>query len=199
MKKTGHVFALNRTKLIERDKQYLMAGSAEKKVRREAYTLAFNKFYPLVFNIVYNKTGNKYDADDICQEIFLIFFEKFEEVQNHRKWLFGTIRNVLIRYYNRKTKTDVDVENLLDDIGFSYVNGFKDLRIMVNDAVENVDLNEEEKMLIDYIAYNRYSYNNVGKIMGLTKKQVIYRYSRAVRKIIGYLREKGIHNIEDLL
>lgn len=174
-------------------------ATAAKKAKREEYTLAFNKYYPLVFNIVLSKVGNEHDADDICQEIFLAFFEKFEEVENHRKWLFGTIRNIVIRHYEKKSKSDIDIENIMNDISFSYVNGFRDLRIMVNDAVNNVELDEEETMLIDYIAYNRYSYNNVSRIMGLTRKQVIYRYSRAVDRILRYLKEKGIHNIEDLL
>ncbi len=176
-----------------------MSAAAEKRAKREEYTLAFNKYYPLVFNIVLSKVGNEHDADDLCQEIFLAFFEKFEDVENQRKWLFGTIRNVVMRHYEKKSRSDADVEDIINDISFSYVNGFRDLRIMVNDAVSSVGLDEEDTMLIDYIAYNRYSYNNVSKITGLTRKQVIYRYSKAVEKILHYLREKGIHNIEDLL
>jgi len=176
-----------------------MNGPLSKKEKRIAYTKVFTEYYPFVFNTVYAKIGNEHDAGDICQEVFLIFFEKFEEVENPRKWLFGTMKNVVKQFYGRRYKSDIDIDSIFDDDGLLYVNGFRDTRLIIREAVDNSEISEEERMLLDYIAFNGYSYSNAGMIMGLSKKQVFLRYSRAVKIILNYLADRGITNIEELL
>lgn len=176
-----------------------MNNASSIKKKRNIFTKVYTEYYPYVFNTVYSKIGNEHDAGDICQEIFLIFFEKFEMVENPRKWLFGTMKNVVLRYYERKNKSDVDIDSIFNDDGLIYLNGFRDTRLIIQEAVENSMLSDEEKMLLDYIAFNGYSYSNAGIIMGLSKKQVFLRYSRAVKIILNYLKTRGINNIEELL
>lgn len=178
-----------------------MSNKSAKIEKREKYTEIYDKYYPLIFNTVFSKVGNKFDTNDICQEIFIIFYEKFEDVENYRKWLFGTLRNVILRYYEKKSKkeSDADIDLTFDDVGLTYVNGYKDTRIIIQDAIDNINITEEEKLMLDYIAFNNYSYSNVGKIMGLSKRQVGYTYLAVVKRILLYLRENGITNIEDLL
>ena len=169
------------------------------KSKREDYTEIYSQYYPYVFNTVFSKIGNEHDANDICQEIFIIFFEKYEQVDNPRKWLFGVMRNVLFRYYEKKSKVDVDIDTVFDDVSLTYVNGFRDTRIIIEEAIENIDLSEQERLILEYIAFNNYSYTNVGKIMGLSKRQVGYKYLGIVTKVTDYLKKKGITDIEELL
>ncbi|MCP4134114.1 MAG: sigma-70 family RNA polymerase sigma factor [bacterium] len=176
-----------------------MSERFAKRAKRDSYTFAYNEYYPLVFNTVYSRIGNREDANDICQEIFLIFFEKFEGVDNYRKWLFGTMRNVVLRFYERKSSPEVDVDKMFDDMSMAYINGFRDARIVISDVIENIGISEEERVLFDYIAINNYSYGNTGKILGLSKKQVILRFGKIAKIILLALKEKGIHDIGDLL
>ncbi len=169
------------------------------KTKRETYTQVYSDYYPYIYNTVYGKTNNEDDTHDICQEIFIILYEKFETVENHRKWLFGTMRNVIFRYYEKKSKTPVDIDNVFGDISLTYVNGFKDTRIIIEEAIAEVDLTEEETLILDYIAFNNYSYNKTAEAIGLTKRQVGYKYLGAVKKILSNLESKGVKNIEDLL
>ncbi len=172
---------------------------AVKSKKREEFSKAYIEYYPLLFNTVFTKVGSKENADDICQEVFLIFYEKFDEVENIRKWLFGTLRYAVLRYYEKNPGQDVDIDKIFDDVSLTYVNGFKDTRIIISEAIENVNLTEEERLILEYIAFNNYSYTNTGKIMGMTKRQIGYRYLDIVERIIEYLNEKGIEQIEDLL
>ncbi len=167
--------------------------------KNEEYVAVYSEYYPLIFNTVYSKVGDENDAGDVCQEIFLILYEKFYEVENYRKWLFGTLRNVVMRYYEKKSKVELNIDDIFQDISLTFVNGMKDVRIIINNAIENINLNNEERLLLDYIAYNSYSYSNVGEIMGLSKKQVFLRYSKVVKKVLTRLKELGIQDIEDLL
>ena len=169
------------------------------KTKRESYTDIYSDYYPYIYNTVYGKVSNEEDALDICQEIFIILYEKFDTIENYRKWLFGTMRNVVYRYYEKKSKTPVDIDTVFNDISLTYVNGFKDTRLIIEEAMENVDLNEEDFLIVDYIAFNNYSYTKTGEAMGLSKRQVGYKYLNAVKKILVYLESKGIKNIEDLL
>ena len=163
------------------------------------YIRIYTEYYPLIFNAAYAKTHNEHDAGDICQEVFLIFFEKFDEIENKKSWLFGTLRNVLLRHYERSSKAPADIDQLGESADIAYHNGSRNTRILIREAIESAGLTEEEQLLIDYITIAEYSYRNVGKILGMTKRQVGYKYATAVKKIIAYLQTRGINNIEDLL
>ncbi len=168
-------------------------------IKREKFSEVYSEYYPLVFNAVYTKVGNRDDTDDICQEVFLIFYEKFNEIENARKWLFGTLRNVIFRYYERKSRSDIDIDKMFEDVGLTFVNGFRDARIIISEAIDNIEMSDEERIILDYIAFYNYSYSNVGRIMGLSKRQIGYKYLAVVKSILEYLRSQGIQDIEDLL
>jgi hypothetical protein len=77
----------------------------------------------------------------------------------------------------------------------------RDLRVVISGAIEdnNIFTNEKDKVLFDLIAVHLYSYSETGKELGLTKRQVEYKYTQLVIKIKDYLRKKGVNNLEDLL
>ncbi|MCP4133911.1 MAG: sigma-70 family RNA polymerase sigma factor [bacterium] len=176
-----------------------MTQKTRNKTKREEFSQLYSQYYPLVFNTVYSKTGNRDDAYDISQEIFIIYYEKFEKIGDNRKWLFGVLRNVVLRHYSQKSNTTVDIDSIFEDVSLTFVNGFRDTRIIIEEAIENIEISEEDRTILEYIAYNNYSYTHVGSILGMTKRQVGYRYLAIVKKILEVLREKGIQNIEDLL
>lgn len=172
--------------------------SAEKN-KREEFAIIYNQYYPIVYNTIFTKTGNSHDSRDICQEVFIILYNKFEEVQNVRHWLFGTIRNVTLRYYEKKSKSDVDIETLFEDENLAYVNGFKDTRILISNAIAKASLSDEDRTIFEYIAIYNYSYTNTGIIMGQSKRQIGYKYNMIIEEILRILNSQGIHSIEDLL
>ncbi|MDY6934665.1 MAG: sigma-70 family RNA polymerase sigma factor [Spirochaetota bacterium] len=150
----------------------------KKSSKRENFSRIYIEYYPLVFNAVYTKVGNRDDTSDICQDVFLIFYDKFEEIDNARKWLLGTMRNVIYRFYEKKAHSDIDIDNIdkmFADVNHTFTNGFRDTRIIINDAIENIDISEEERIILEYIAFYNYSYSTTGRIMGLSKRQVGYK------------------------
>lgn len=176
-----------------------MTVRAADKKKRETFSLVYAEHYPLIFSAVCAKIGNEHDAQDICQEIFMICYEKLGEIENHRKWLFGTMRNVLYRYYEKNAKNPLDLDAAFQDVSLTFVNGYRDIRILIEEALDKTKLTELEHLLITYIAFNSYSYSRAGAVLGLSKRQVGYRYQAAAGKILDFLRTKGIQNIEDLL
>ena len=88
------------------------------------FTEDYMNYYPLVFSTIYSKVNNKDEAEDICQEVFIAFHNKYNEIENKRKWLYGSIRIQVLRYYNRKHNKNEDIDDNLNDVGLTFVNGF---------------------------------------------------------------------------
>ena len=170
--------------------------------KRDRLTEVYSDYYPAIFSAVYTKVGNREDTRDICQEIFTRLYERLEEVENVRRWLFSALRLVVLEHFRAKRKNDgLNIDDIFNDVGLTFVNGFRDTRIIINDAIEDTEnfSNERERILFDLIAVNNFTYKQVAKQLGLTRRQVEYRYGQIVERVLRYLQKKGINNIEDLL
>ena len=172
---------------------------AETKMNLDDFTEDYMNYYPLVFSTIYSKVNNKDEADDICQEVFIAFHNKYNEIENKRKWLYGCIRIQVLRHYDKKSNKNDDIDDNLNDVSLTFVNGFRDTRILIQEAIDGIKCTEEEKMVIDLIATHNFTYQYVADLYGLTRRQVEYKYSQLVKRVIDYLEKKGITNIEDLL
>ena len=169
------------------------------KNKKDQFTELFDQYYHVVFNAVYPKVGNVNDTEDICQEVFIALFRKLDEIEHIKKWLFGTLRNIVYNYYRSKKPDNVNIDDIFQDISLTFVNGFRDARITISAAIEEEIRDEEERQIIELIAYNNYSYAHVAKLLGVTKRMIQYRYTQLVKRILENLKSKGIKNIEDLL
>ncbi|MDY6934431.1 MAG: sigma factor [Spirochaetota bacterium] len=64
--------------------------------KRNKLTEIYSEYYPVVFSAIYTKVGNREDANDICQEIFIRLYESLENVDNIRRWLFSAPKLVVL-------------------------------------------------------------------------------------------------------
>ena len=122
-------------------------------------------------------------------------------MDNVRKWLFNALKLVVKEYYRRKKREGLNIDEVFNDVSVTFVNGFRDTRIILKEAIENIDnfKDEKERDFFELIAVHGFSYNQVAKQMGLTRRQVEYKYNKLIDKIINYLRGKGIDDIGELL
>ncbi|MCP4134799.1 MAG: sigma-70 family RNA polymerase sigma factor [bacterium] len=170
--------------------------------KRDRFAEYFSEYYQVVYNAVFPKVGSAEDTEDLCQEVFLILYRNLEDtdnIDNVRKWLYGTLKNVVLQYYRRKEKPKANIDDIFDDVSLTFVNGFRDTRILIEEAIEEEIEDDDERTLVELIAFHNYSYTKVAEYMGLTKRIVGYRYNQVVKKILENLERKGINNIEDLL
>jgi DNA-directed RNA polymerase specialized sigma24 family protein len=171
----------------------------------EARTLRFienyDSYYSIIFSSIYSKIGNYHDAEDICQEVFFRFFNKIEEVESPRKWLFGCLRIVVLDYYREKKGKELDLDELSDNIAMSYVNGFRDTRMMIKQAIDEIcdERGDTDASLFELVAVYNFTFVQASKHLNLNYKQARYRYRVFTEKVLEKLMEKGVRNIEDLL
>lgn len=167
-------------------------------------TLLFTKLYNEYFNVIistaYSRLGNMDAARDVCQEVFARFFTKMDETENYRRWLLSALKFVILEYLRKNSIQTVDIAEINDDINFSFVNGFDDSRIVIEETLNNMEIfgDEKTKTMFDLIAIYHYTYKETGAELGLSERQIKYKYRKIVDKIIDNLKSKGIRNLEDL-
>lgn len=165
------------------------------------FTDLYNEYYTIVFSVAYSKMKNVDTAQDLTQEVFTRFFLKLNEIDNHRRWLLSALKYVILEHYKKNTANDLDIEELYEDINLSFVNGFRDSRIIIEEALDNIDNfgDEKGKVIFDLVTVYRYTYKEVGAQLGITERQVRYKYTQIVSTLFDYFKSKGIKGLEDLL
>ncbi len=172
--------------------------------KEREFRKTYSDYYPLILNNLYYRVGNREDAEDICHEIFVNYYRKFDEVRDARSWLMGAMKFCISGYYRKKEGSDTagaDIADMEDDVHLAFENGFRDIRIIIHDAIEDAGnyRDDRERILFDLIAINNYSYDEAARHLGLTRRQAVYRYRQVSRRILDHLKERGITKIEDLL
>jgi RNA polymerase sigma-70 factor (ECF subfamily) len=169
--------------------------------KRDRFTEAFYQYYPLVFSSVYTKVDNLDDTEDICQEVFIRFYNKMEEIQNIKHWLYGALRLVVLEHYRKRTDDHINIDEVFFDIGLTFVNGMRESRIIISEAMETLDerMDDEERVIFELVAVFNYSYSETARHLGMTKRMVEYRYRRIVDRILAYLKTRGIRELDELL
>lgn len=163
----------------------------------EAYTM----FYPHVYNTLYIKTRDPDVTHDLCQEVFLRFYNKFDSIDNHRRWIFSAAKYILLEHYRTVKSEYVDLEQVENDVRMSFVNGFRDTRVMIEEALDSLEHFDDElgRQIFDLIAVFNYTYRETASSLGISERQVRYRYKLITDHLMEYFRKRGIHGMEDLL
>jgi DNA-directed RNA polymerase specialized sigma24 family protein len=164
-------------------------------------TQLYSDVFPSVGASLYTMIGKTEDAIQLAQELFIDLFRKYDEIENHRKWLLGAMRHKLFEYYSSHRHGRSNRARSSRNLSLTYANGFRDTRIIIEDIIEQSGFfqNSREKYIFDYIAYQNFSYTHVGRIFGISQKKAGNIYSRICHRLLKELEKKGIHNIEELL
>ncbi len=164
------------------------------------YIDIYNKYYALVYGLLYAKTNDQFATEDLCQEIFIILMQKLDSIENIRKWLYGTIRNVLLQHFRKKNPAQHDIDDVLYDKGLAFVNAMQDTRIILDQCMKEINFNSEaDELIYDMVARQNVSLNKTAQYLNLTKKKVRYSYDKTIKLLLANLNKKGIKNIEALL
>ena len=114
------------------------------------------------------------------------------------------MRFCLSNYY-RKTKSEgrssLDLDTIGEDEALACRNGDREVRMLLHEALndESNFKDEFDRVIFELIAINRYTYEETAQCLGMSKRQVSYRYQVTSKRILDYLKKKGISRIEDLL
>lgn len=171
----------------------------------DKFVQEYNKNYSFIFNKVLSKVGNAHDAEEISQEVFITYYNNFDKVYSHRQWLlkasyfeylkFCKENNIQYQYQN--IEEDNDLAQTIVDSSSSDL----DTQLVINDAIENKTnyTNSQDKTIFDMVARCKFTYLKTAKILGLSERQVRYKYQKILFLFLTYFKTIGINQIEDLL
>lgn len=162
---------------------------------------AYESCYSPVFCAILAKTGSYEDSEDLAQEVFMRFYQKIDEVETPRAWIYGAMRNVLMDHFKKRRDPGEDIEQFLDDVSLGYVNGFREGRMVIMDTLKDGSLygSDLDKSLFDLVSFHGFTVAEAARHCGVSYMQARYSFSQTGKAVIDALKKKGISKLEDLL
>lgn len=141
----------------------------------------------MILRISYQYLKQTYDAEDICQTVFLKYLTSaptFDSIEHEKAWIIRTAINAckdhLKSAYFRRTVA-------LEEAAYAAVPEAPDTEIM--DAVKQ--LPEKYRISIYLYYYEEYSAREIAGILGKSEATVNQYLTRGRRKLRSYLTEEG--------
>ena len=151
------------------------------------------KYYPDIYKFCCAKCRNENVAQDITQETFLLFINKFDELTdiNIRSWLLSDANNKLREYFRKS-----QIENTfvcVDNVEISTFDSYEYDKIDVDELFDDVQkkilniLNDKEKELFIKLYIEKENIDLIAKELDITYGNLRTRKSRLKKKIKGSL------------
>lgn len=171
--------------------------------KNKTFNKSYNQYYTYVFSKILYKIKNYDDAKDLCQEIFTQFYNNFEKIKSPKAWFNTVIYYELGRFYEKRKKENniINIESLDEE---QYTNNNYVLienKIIFNDLIKtkiNLKNNIDEE-IFNLVAIENFNYTQTAKLLGITTRQVRYKYKKAILLISKFLNNIGIKTIEDYI
>jgi len=163
----------------------------------DAFGQLFNRHQKQVYNISFRMMGNREDASDITQEIFVRAYQKIGKYNfksSFATWLYRLATNFCIDEL-RKRKRDVNAMPLDEAISEVNSNTPEDIAIL-NDTERQVwdalnSLKEKERAILILKDIEGLSYNEIAEVFECSLGRVKSRIHEARQKLKTALERKG--------
>jgi RNA polymerase sigma factor (sigma-70 family) len=157
----------------------------------------YKTLYSRVYKFFYYKSVNTADIEDLCNDSFLIFYDKYQakliNTEESSKILFGICKNIYRRWIQKivKETNNVDLEKFCDEISdeyevFSqdkYEEKLEKQKILIKDAIEKLNPIVKEVMICRFVHFMTRAETAVK--IGIKEKDVHTYQKRGVK----YLRK----------
>ena len=171
--------------------------------------------YDKIYRYCYFKLHNRQTAEDITQETFLRYFQRYDHVTGGEalKCLYTIARNLCIDEYRRRSgertlecvygncfRSDLRKENWVqDDLMRGNCKGDELLRenqedqiittLTVREALSELQEDEQELLLLRYV--NEVPVSAIGRMLGISRFAVHRRVAAVQKKFKDILEKKG--------
>lgn len=169
-----------------------IAQTAPVDVRKSMKTMeeTILKYTSLVYRVAFEYFKNKYDAEDICQEVFLCYWKKnpvFENEKHEKAWFIRVTINHCnnqwkIPWNKRKVAMDEEVMETISGINISddFTNEVSD-NIAIKLALHK--LSGKERVMVYLFYYEEYKVKDIAKILCMSENSAYVRLNRIRQKL----------------
>jgi RNA polymerase sigma-70 factor, ECF subfamily len=154
----------------------------------------YQEHFTPVYKFFYFKTCNQTNAEDLTSQTFLIMVEKMYDddvhIQDHKKFLYGIMRNVWLRYlqdkYRRQEKSVEDIE---------------DFEMYVHSELERETKTSDEERVRKYVERLPSSQRRI-MLLRLVEHQELNAICKALDKDMNYVKttqKRAIKNLRQMI
>lgn len=154
---------------------------------QEAFGLLYERYVERIFNYIYYRTGNTYDAEDLTARVF---YRAMRHIGNYHDrglplsaWLYRIAHNLVANWHRDNSRRK---EIPLDEVIFGYHEGdHPEYELLQSEARERLlgvirDLPPERQQLLILKFVEDISNAEIGQIMGRTEGAVKSLYHRTL-------------------
>ena len=167
---------------------------------RESFDSLVDIYIKSIFNFSYRLIGNKKDAEDVTQDIFLKVWKnikKFDTEKSFKTWIFSIAKNTCIDYLRKKK--DVPMSYFDDENGGNFIEDnleteeqnaeekivLKENKKLIDESLKELSITQKEIVVMKYV--NDLSLSEVAEIMNMSKDTVKSHHRRALLKMRDFL------------
>lgn len=152
------------------------------------------KYHKRIIKYLYYSVGNIEDAKDLTQEVFVIVYNRIDDLQNHDNiggFIYQTAKYVAA-IFRRKTFKKTSMETSIDEKFLSnYTDVYDELqshydkKINENCYIDNIfkKLSKEKQLLYKLYYIDNRNYKEIAKMLGVNEATLRMRYVRLRRQI----------------
>jgi RNA polymerase sigma factor (sigma-70 family) len=171
------------------------------------YSIIVDKYKDMVYTIAYRIVGNREDAEELAQDVFVKAYTSLKDFKGKSKfstWLYSIAYNTSISKIRRKRLKSVSLDerndtflNIADDVHEDFYNFDKVPVGLLKQALD--ELNPVDKSLLALFYQDDRSIKELAEITGLTESNVKVRLFRNRQKLFHRLRTLYGDELTDLL
>lgn len=152
------------------------------------FSRAFNEYFNLLSNIAYSYTLNKFDAEDVVQEVFIKYYrinKKFNNKLEEKYWLIRVTINKSLDFIKQNKK-----EVLINNESINILQNSEDNK--KNEEIYDCvcSLKDNYKTIIILFYYNNYNIKEISNILKISESNVTTRLNRAKKKLKDIITER---------
>jgi RNA polymerase sigma-70 factor (ECF subfamily) len=157
---------------------------------KNTFEVIYKKYSPILYKFIAKRLGKKQEVvEEIVEETFVAAwksYKSFEHKSSFFTWLCRIALNKIADYYHDQVNYNskfivplLDSLNLIDTKNLSPEENLtlKELRTSVNDCLNLLPY--EKRQLLWFRYWKDYSYEQIGKLLGLSERAVEGRIYRA--------------------
>ena len=157
----------------------------------EKFEHIFKCYYSDIYNFVYHYIMDRNDAEDLVQDVFIGFFEKYKSIPeeiNTKQYLLAMSKNRCISFLRHKNVIDRNNLKYFESLIFSttseYDTTYDDLFSKLNLAMDS--LSDLQKRIVEMKLAGK-SYEEISDELNVTHSQVHKNIKKAYSKIRSFI------------
>nr|MBN1229238.1 sigma-70 family RNA polymerase sigma factor [Anaerolineae bacterium] len=178
------------------------------KTDQRAFGVIYERYIDRIYNYIYYRTGNKYDAEDLTSRVFQRAMRHISGYEDRgvpfSAWLYRIAHNLVVNYHrDRKRRQIVPIEDLVITAKSSeapeFVTQQREEHEELLQAIRNLPEDRQQMLILKYI--ERMSNAEIGEIMGRSEGAIKSLYHRTLIALRAELNriQKGQKRRSDVL